>query len=69
MRALRLIALALAATFVPTAAPTSEAAQPRPMRLVFAATVLGRLSQIYSVVPSGRGAAQLTFGSQSCDEP
>src|SRR5262249_20134653 len=69
MRAFRLIALALAAVSVPTAPPTSEAAQPRSMRLVFAATVVERVAQIYSIDPSGRGAAQLTFGSKSSSDP
>ena len=69
MRVLRLIAIALAAAFVPTAAPIGAAVHPRPMRLVFAATVVGRVSQIYSIDSSGRGAAQLTFGSQSSSDP
>jgi Tol biopolymer transport system component len=39
------------------------------MRLVFAATVVGRQAQIYSIDPSGRGAAQLTVASQSSSDP
>jgi Tol biopolymer transport system component len=69
MRALWLIALALATVLVPTAAPLAQPAHRRPARLVFAATVVQGQAQIYSIDPSGRGPAQLTFASQPSSGP
>src|ERR687884_705874 len=52
-----LSALAAAVVLPSSAAPTSH-----PSRLVFASSRTG-LSQLYSVEPSGKGLAQLTFGA------
>jgi hypothetical protein len=85
MRLFRLIPLVLAAGLLAPAAgadregpsdaqATLRAARPArvaPTRIVFAAIVAynGGQSQIYSVEPSGRGTAQLTFGSESASAP
>jgi Tol biopolymer transport system component len=58
---------------MPCAATAREVQGPSPrepgMRLVFAATVVGLRTQIYSIAPSGRVPAQLTFSSEPASNP
>jgi WD40 repeat protein len=58
---------------MPCAAAAREAQGPSPgrpaMRLVFAATVVGLRTQIYSIAPSGRLPAQLTFSTAPASDP
>jgi WD40 repeat protein len=51
----------------PSASATGSRAQAT--RLVFAATVSGQQTQIFSIAPSGRASAQLTFGSAASSGP
>jgi hypothetical protein len=69
----RLIPLALAVALVPAAGVRGAAARPPhgtgPTRLVFDASVARDQTQIYSIDPSGRRRAQLTFGAESASGP
>ena len=58
------VSSALAAALAPAAM-----ASPPATRLVFAATVERQQTQIFSIAPSGRSPAQLTFGSSAASSP
>ena len=67
IRAIAVVGIGLLA--LPSAAAAREVRGPSPrgepaMRLVFAATVVGLRTQIYSIAPSGRAPAQLTFSRE-----
>jgi len=61
------IGLLLVATALPSA--SSGAPESRTTRIVFAGQAVTRESQIYSVEPTGRGLAQLTFEEQPAAAP
>jgi hypothetical protein len=72
IRAIAVVGIGLLA--LPSAAAAREVRGPSPrgepaMRLVFAATVVGLRTQIYSIAPSGRAPAQLTFSSEPASGP
>ena len=58
---------------MPSAAAAREVQGSSPrkpaIRLVFSATVVGLRTQIYSIAPSGRAPAQLTFSSEPASNP
>jgi Tol biopolymer transport system component len=63
-----LLALASSAAAAREAAAPSSRHQ-RATRLVFAATIVGVKTQIYSIAPSGRAPAQLTFSKDPASHP
>jgi hypothetical protein len=63
----RLVALALVAAAL--VAPAGGRSATHATRLVFAATVARGQSQIFSIAPSGRAPAQLTFGTAPASSP
>ena len=73
VRAVAVVGVGLLALVPPPAAgreaPAPSSRHGPATRLVFAATVVGGNSQIYSITPSGEAPAQLTFGTKSATGP